>query len=65
MEVKCPAPGPLGLVTRVIPKSSAEARTSEARAAVDKELRDVTGKHVFDPEKVCDWSAVRKQEPAT
>ena len=64
MEVECPDPGALGLVTRIIPMSSAEAGTEAARAAVQKELKNITGKHVFDPNKVYDWAVVRTQDPA-
>ena len=64
MEVERPHPGALGLVTRVIPMSSAEAGAEAARAAVQKELKNITGKNVFDPNKVYDWAVVRTQEQA-
>ena len=53
----------MGMITQVIPMSSAEARTQQAKEAVRRELTNVTGKGVFDPKAVCDWAEVRNTDP--
>ena len=63
MEVECPTPGALGLVTRVVPMRPEEAQSSAARAAVDKELKNILDKHVFDHERIYYWAVVRASEP--
>ena len=43
-----------GFVTRLVPPGSPDAQTPEARAAVEKEMRNMLAKGVFDPAQVCD-----------
>ena len=57
-------PGRTGaMVTRMVPMGCDEARTDDARAAVEKEMQNMLQKGVFDPSPIYDWDAVRKSEP--
>ena len=51
-----------GLVTRVIPMGSTEARSAGATEAIKKELTNVIAKGVFDPNDIHDWGSVRRAD---
>ena len=55
-------PMALGMVTRVVPMRSAEARTEPAQAAIQKELSNIVSKGVFRVDTIHDWSEVRTKD---
>ena len=51
-----------GLVTRVVPMKSGEAKTAAAQDALKKELQNIVSKGVFCVDAIHDWATVRTQD---